>query len=183
MAFPQVQGNYNFISSELWVLPSTLVNSSISLTLGDCQHTWLQEVGISSDSLSPGMFIYLRESTVKSAETKLNMLRVEGLMNYSIEMTISNYILLPSLIKKYREEKRRFQTSKMNQMTLNKIYLLTCKKLLFISIFLNWRIIIFQCCGGLCCIATQSNHNYIYKHIYIYIYTHTHTHIYIYKYV
>ena len=54
------------------------------------------------------MFTYLRESTVKSAETMLNMLRVEGLMNYSVEMTISNYILLPSLIKKYREEKRRF---------------------------------------------------------------------------
>ena len=72
------------------------------------------------------MFTYLRESTVKSAETMLNMLRVEGLMNYSVEMTISNYILLPSLIKKYREEKRRFQTSKMHQMTLNKIDLLTC---------------------------------------------------------
>lgn len=109
----------------------------------------------------------------------LNMLRVEGLMNYSVEMTISNYILLPSLIKKYREEKRRFQTSKMHQMTLNKIDLLTCKKLLFISIVFNWRIIIFQCCGCLCCIATQSNHNYIYKHIYTYIYTHTHTYIYI----
>lgn len=48
------------------------------------------------------MFTYLRESTVKSAETKLNRLRVEGLMNYSVEMTISNYILLPSLIKKYK---------------------------------------------------------------------------------
>ena len=106
------------------------------------------------------------------------MLRVEGLMNYSVEMTISNYILLPSLIKKYREEKRRFQTSKMHQMTLNKTDLLTCKKLLFISIVFNWRIIIFQCCGGLCCIATQSNHNYIYKHIYAYIYTHTHTQTY-----
>ena len=39
---------------------------------------------------------------MKSAETKLNMLSVEGLMNYSVEMTISNFILLPSLIKKYK---------------------------------------------------------------------------------
>lgn len=70
--------------------PQTLWTAFSSLALGHCQHTSLQEVGICSASLFPEMLTYLRECTVKSAETKLTMLSVEGLMNCSAEMTISN---------------------------------------------------------------------------------------------
>ena len=38
-----------------------------------------------------------------------------------------------------------------------------------ILIFLNWRIIVLQCCGGFCHISMQISHSYIYIH--------THTHI------
>lgn len=70
--------------------PQTLWTAFSSLALGHCQHTSLQEVGICSASLLPEMLTYLRECTGKSAETKLTMLSVEGLMNCSSEMTISN---------------------------------------------------------------------------------------------
>ena len=44
-------------------------------------------------------------------------------------------------------------------------------------IFLNWRIIVLQCCGGFCHIPMQISHSYVYIYIYMYVYIHTHTHI------